>query len=87
MISQQQCNTSRTGKRSIQLAGSAAKGLLDLDLFFVFAFFSRNAGVVFEPIAPPGNDECLGMVQETIQDRVVWAGSDDALDDNIRSLG
>src|SRR5664280_3859886 len=35
----------------------------------VFILFSGNRGVVFKPIAPPGNGNRLGMVQETIQDR------------------
>jgi hypothetical protein len=32
----QQSKTSRTGKRAIQLAGSAVEGSLDLDLAFLF---------------------------------------------------
>jgi len=32
----QRDKTSRTGQRAIQLAGSAAKGSLDLDLVFLF---------------------------------------------------
>ena len=35
----------------------------------VFVLFSGNGGEVFEPIAPAGNGNGLGMVQETIQDR------------------
>ena len=35
-IGRQQNKTSRTGKRAIQLAGSAVEGSLDLDLAFLF---------------------------------------------------
>jgi hypothetical protein len=34
-IREQQSKTSRTGKRAIQLAGSAVEGSLDLDLVFL----------------------------------------------------
>jgi hypothetical protein len=36
IISQQHDKTSRTGKRAIQLAGSAVEGSLGLDLLFLF---------------------------------------------------
>jgi len=62
---------SRTGKRAIQLAGSAVEGSLDLDLDFLFlSSFSGHGGVVFKPVTPPGNGNSLSVVQETIQDRV-----------------
>lgn len=43
---QQRAKTSRTGQRAIQLAGSAAKGSLDLDLVFCFCplFQQRRRG-------------------------------------------
>jgi len=34
---------------------------------FIFILFSGNGGVVFKPVAPPGNGNGLGVVQETIQ--------------------
>jgi hypothetical protein len=36
IMREQQSKTSRTGKRAIQLAGSAVEGSLDLDLVFLF---------------------------------------------------
>ena len=36
-------------------------------LFLVLASSSGNGGVVFERVTPPGNGNCLGVVQETIQ--------------------
>jgi hypothetical protein len=67
---QQRGKTSRTGMRAIQLAGSAVEGSLGLDLLFLFlSSFPATARVVFEPIAPPGNGNGLGVVQKTIQNR------------------
>jgi hypothetical protein len=66
--------TSRTGKRAIQLAGSAIEGLtsaqpasLDLDLLCLFlSSLPVMGGVVFEPVTPGDNGNRLGVVQEMI---------------------
>jgi len=67
------------GSQQVKQAGAERRALargpggrrfvgLGFDLF-VFVLFSSNGGEVFEPVAPAGNGDGLGMVQETIQDR------------------
>jgi len=47
---------------------------LGFDLF-VFLLFPGSGGMIFEPIAPAGDGNCLSMVQEAIQDRSHEMGS------------
>jgi hypothetical protein len=66
---QQQNKTSRTGKRAIQLAGSAVEGSLDLDLDSLFlSSFPGYSGVVlyrlaFRPKGKALSPECAATTR------------------------